>query len=91
MSRASLEGMLEAGGASDAVLEWHLTGNHFPPIVDGVAFARLALERVEAGRGDQPLETEPDARTPRRAPSAFAVVEAWHLSDFLEGGVENGR
>ncbi len=66
-----------------AVLNWHLTSNHFPPLHDAVGFARLALKAVEEGRGDEPLDTGPDVPTPRRAPSAWAVIESWHLDCFL--------
>jgi hypothetical protein len=81
MGRINTLGMLEQGGNSDAVLGWHLQSNHYPPILDGVRFARMAIEAVELGRGDEPID---DPESQRRAPSALAVVESWHLEDFID-------
>lgn len=68
----------------DAALHHHLRYNHYPPIIDGEDFARLAIERVQEGRGHEPIDTGPDVSVPRRAPSADAVVKAWHLDFFLD-------
>jgi hypothetical protein len=67
-----------------ASLHHHLQYNHYPPIIDGEQFALMAIEAVQQGRGDEPIDTGPDVPVPRRAPSAWAVVEAWHLGFYLE-------
>ena len=79
MGRAALEGMLEVA-EPDVALSWHLTSNHFPPIVDGVRFARLAITAVEEGRGDEFII---DEESERAAPHAWEVVDSWHLHDFV--------
>jgi hypothetical protein len=81
MGRMGLVGMLEVGGDTDAVLDWHLRFNHFPPILDGVRFARAAMQAVQEGRGDEPVH---DEASERHAPSAWDVVESWHLDEFLD-------
>ena len=64
----------------ESALYHHLRFNHFPPIIAGEGFARAAIEAVNEGRGDDPLSLEG-----RYAPSAYDVVETWHLDFFLEG------
>lgn len=82
MGRLGTESMVAVAGEGIA-LSWHLTANHYPPIRQGEDFARLAIQAVRDGRGDEPIDTGPDAPVPRRAPSAWAVIESWHLEPFL--------
>lgn len=84
MGRLAAQGVIEQAAVwgldPDAALHWHLTCNHFPPIEGGVPFARLAIEAVREGRGDDAI----DDGVSRRAPNAWDVVEAWHLHPWLE-------
>jgi hypothetical protein len=69
--------MTEMGGMSDVVLHWHLTGNHFPPLLGALTFARLAIEAVEQG---DPTRVVRDGS---REGIAECIVRDWHLEDFL--------
>lgn len=76
MGRLRTEEMLEYGGFELALRD-HLRANHFPPIVDGEGFARLAIDAVA---GDCPERIVVDAGRKGRAGD---VVESWHLEPFV--------
>jgi hypothetical protein len=76
VGRTSLEGMLEMADA-DTALHWHLTCYHFPPIIGGEAFAKLAIDAANAGEWDKVIDD--GSRRGRVAD----VVESWHLDFFL--------
>lgn len=88
MGRMNLIGMIEQGGDSDAVLSWHLTSNHFPPVEDGVRFARMAIAAVQEGRGGDAIH---DPESSRIAEHASDVVESWHLDEFINYDDEGGE
>jgi hypothetical protein len=85
MGRLSTIDMIDQAGTGDTILGWHLECNHFPPLRNAVDFARLAIEAVQDGRGDEPIDTGPDVPVPRRADTAWEVIQDFHLEDFLEG------
>lgn len=64
----------------DTMLHHHLAYNHYPPIVNGENFAKLAIDMVKAGDGEKPVT---DPMSGRHAPMAHMVIESWHLEGFL--------
>jgi hypothetical protein len=63
--------------SADAAMHHHLRYNHFPPIIDGEEFARLAIAAVEEGEPDRIVKAG------TREGRAEDVVESWHLDFFL--------
>jgi len=79
MGRLAAEDMLNHTDF-DTALDWHLRGNHFPPIhPDFHPAARLAIEHVNARQGETPI-TMPNGITK----TANGIVEGLHLDTFLD-------
>ena len=78
MGRLALEDMLNHADA-DTALDWHLRGNHFPPIhPDFHPSAKQAIELCNARQGQTPI-TMPNGITK----TAIGIVEGLHLESFL--------
>ena len=88
MGRLGAEGMKEAsdelGLTLEAQLEWHLTGNHYPPVpVSMVKACVEAISAVNEGELDRAIELPEGIswRGSRTAP-ASAIVEGHHLETW---------
>lgn len=69
----------------DAVLLYHLTANHYPPLPASlVPTAKLAIEAAEAEEWDKQIEL-PEGVTYKDQSSApaSACIDAWHLDAFV--------
>jgi len=78
MGRLAIEDMLNHADIESA-LDWHLRGNHFPPIhSDFFPAAKLAIEHCNDRRGQTPIEL-PNGLTR----TAWQIVEGLHLESFL--------
>ncbi len=81
MGRLQTEEVMAMADANVA-LHFHLRSNHFPPIIDGEEFAKLAIEAVNEGDHGRMIDDG------SRRGYARDVVESWHLDFFLEGDDE---
>ena len=78
MGRLALEDMLNHTDVESA-LDWHLRGNHFPPIhSDFHPSAKLAIEHCNNRQGQTPI-TLPNGITK----TAYEIVDGLHLHSFL--------
>ena len=78
MGRLALEDMLNHTDVESA-LDWHLRGNHFPPIhSDFHPPAKLAIEHCNNRQGQTPI-TLPNGITK----TAYEIVDGLHLHSFL--------
>lgn len=76
----------------DAVLEWHLTGNLYPPassIPNYLEFAKAAIKLVSANQPDETVIVYVDDkegvlmnRITNAPVTAKEIVESWRLHDF---------
>ena len=81
----------------DAILDWHLTNNLYPPINEPGfhEFARQAIGMVSTGAGDDVVEINfagemknlTDNKTGLKV-TAIEIVDNWRLHDFI-GSEEN--
>jgi len=79
MGRNAIEDMLNYADV-DSALDWHLRGNHFPPIhEDFYPAAKLAIELVNKRQGETPIELPNGVVC-----TANYVVEGLHLDSFLD-------
>lgn len=72
--------------ASDAIIEWHLTNNHWPAVpVSLVPVCALAIERAKLDEWDAVLML-PDGVTYRgmATVTAATIIDSFHLQDFVE-------
>ena len=84
MGRHSTEDMLNYADL-DTTLEWHLKGNHFPPVhSDFIPSAKKAIEHVNSRQGQTPI-TMPNGITK----TAYEIVEGLHLDAFLDDDLAN--
>ncbi len=81
MGRLSLEAFTEMADM-DTALHWHLTCNHFPAIIGGEGFAKLAIEACLEGDYGRFIDDG------HRRGYARDVVEQWHLEHWLQDEVE---
>ena len=78
MGQNSLDDMLNYAD-TDTALDWHLRGNHYPPIhEDFYPSAKLAIEHCNARQGQAPI-TMPNGITK----TAYEIVDGLHLPSFL--------
>jgi len=78
MGQNSLDDMLNYAD-TDTALDWHLRGNHYPPIhEDFYPSAKLAIEHCNARQGQAPI-TMPNGITK----TAYEIVDGLHLHSFL--------
>lgn len=76
----------------EAMLNYHLTSNLYPPIVEPgfQAFAQEAIHMVSTGAGDDVVEVEfngkmknlTDNETGQKV-TAIEIVDNWRLYDFI--------
>jgi len=76
----------------EAVLDWHLTGNLYPPassIPNYLEFAKTAIKLVSAGTPDETVTVLVDNnegvlmnRKTNSPVTAGEIVESWRLHDF---------
>lgn len=86
MGHMSLEEMRKEIADMTAVLTWHLTSNHYPPVpVNMVDPCLVAIGACNEGEPDFEVEL-PDGITWRgkTAAPAWAIVEGHHLEYFLD-------
>jgi len=82
----SLEDMHSQMGDKVAVLTWHLTSNHYPPVpANMVDPCLIAIGACNGGESNFEVDL-PDGITWRghTAAPAWAIVEGHHLEYFLE-------
>ncbi len=93
MGRATIEDMLDHTDESQA-LEWHLTGNHYPPIHRCfLPIARQAIERaVVAVQLDDPLIWAEPVQMPNgKTMPVGEICAALHLGEFVQARIEQGE
>lgn len=91
MGRMSLLGMKEMMDNEDALLEWHLRHNHYPPHpLALVATAKEALAKCRAGELDSCVELPRGIQWKDGSTwvKASTLVKSFHLEDFLEQNEE---
>lgn len=94
MGRASLDGMLEMLPKGDAVLRWHLSSNHYPPIMseETLKAAKRALVNARRGEWSKLVLWKEQSFHPRqsivkggkRYVSTHVLVDTMHLDGFLQ-------
>ena len=99
MGAAALAGVAELVD-QDVALQWHLTGNCFPPLDHPHHFeaAKKAIELCQCGDNDDAVEfIDPETNKlicltvhDGGAITAGELVEVWHLESFLESDEEEG-
>lgn len=98
MGAAALAGVTEMVD-QDVALQWHLTGNCYPPLTDPRDFvmAQRAIELGNAEQWDEPVEVEIDGKqvfmhNTSRGHKVIAreLIAAWHLESFLKFDEEEG-
>lgn len=87
MGAQNLAGMLDTGLDVDAVLDWHLFHNHYPPPPRYMkAVAQEALGALRDGEPDR-MVTLPDGVLYRGTQSecrASEIADAFHLWRFMD-------
>ncbi len=92
MGSQSTQGMIEMGGVSEQVMEWHLQSNHFPPVpVQMVPFAMSAVEAINEEDSDRTVHLPEgvEFRGGRTELAAWEAADALHLWDFVSTGIDD--
>jgi hypothetical protein len=82
MAESVADGLLDL----KAALQWHLRGNHYPPLpLALVETAETVIKLAQQGETDARVELPAGVtwRGQREAP-VWACVREWHLSAFVE-------
>lgn len=87
MGSTGTRSMLEHATNEDAVLEWHMRSNHYPPLPR--CLIQVAKDVIRALRDDAPEELIqlPDGIEHKeygREVPAHVCADSWHLWEFAE-------
>lgn len=86
MGRASTQDMIEQVGLSDAVLEWHLFSNHYPPPPRAILpLVKQAIAAYLEGEPERVINTSAvmTHRIHGTQVPAWVILETFHLEDFI--------
>lgn len=91
MGRGSLDDMLAFDGASDRVIIWHLTANHYPPLpLSLLPCVKRAIELANEGRMDELIHLPGGISWKgQNTCPVWAAVDGWHLNAFLDGDTDD--
>jgi hypothetical protein len=74
------ESVKEGNISLEAALEYHLTGNHYPPVHR--SFIPVAIKAIELGNND---DWDKEIKMPNgKTLTAAKIIEGLHLESFLE-------